>query len=816
MIPNTHPHRLSQSSSYKEARLCYNATPEAQKSYVETGSEYVLDFVKWVGEKGGKLAGETVEALVKIGVAFPAGLFRGLKEAWGDHVPEQKDLVDFFYKATEFFRGTPLLGERVFQYFEKNKDYETLKQLVDQGNWMTYFQDNPDFAKGAPVELKYRDPGVENGVGVVANFLNDPTMSETERKQIFVEYMDKYLDPRAVEAATGSSIAASRHLKGEDRFDDLAASKGGKGVALASRSLGAMFGLDRFDRTFKDSSEEVKVRADNGAIENGAQTVARESLRTRYGQEAALKNDYRLALEHQRLGGFRDFSASTLSRDLPVSTMLGALKMGVISDAELDDLSRELTATQQKEREVKANVTANLETLRGDTNADIKKESETFTEKWRELGGGAKLALVAAAVWVFWNRKEGVAKTLWTGGVFVGVAAAVRYFVFNDKNPDKTFSTWTRKSTRALQEKFGNAGTNEAFAASRHASVMTEFLRRHAPKEQANMEKQATALALLHDAPLNLVAGAFQPQPDGRYEFIFTPGSPLDTALASAADYRGVKKGYRQIFTEAAADPAFMNDALDYVFFSIAEKDPANHADAEMVRTAMESLPSKENPHDLLSYGKADAHSAFNRLVSKGHEMASQSGQTVGSVIREQLGVRERPRTPKEKKVTLPPGFVVPAGVILPAGTVLPSGVVLPPTVIPPGVTLPPAIIAPGVILPPGFVAPPGLVLPPGTVLPPGAVIPAAALRPAPTIAPGASVHPSVTVTSGTVLPAGTVLPVGVILPPETIAAGAVAPPAIVDASVVLPPGFIAPPGLVLPAGSVIPPGTIISSSIVH
>ncbi len=181
------------------------------------------------------------------------------------------------------------------------------------------------------------------------------------------------------------------------------------------------------------------------------------------------------------------------------------------------------------------------------------------------------------------------------------------------------------------------------------ADLYVRFLKKF---DYQNMERQAVGLGLLCDMPLNLIAQNFDVH-DGDTPFDLNV-KPMDIAMREAMKARGWKNGYKQYFANDQ-NRREASEAVAYMFYLRATKDPQNREDVEFVEDVRETLipgsslsklsipPSfRRSNSNRARYSSTDprreekmqlAQQKYVRLVAAGREMCRNDGSTLGTFV---------------------------------------------------------------------------------------------------------------------------------------------------------------------------------------
>lgn len=531
-----------------------------------------------------------------------------------------------------FFSNNPQIAGAVFERIRPDAStIEELKQLTNDHNWLHAFRTHDEILRSATLSQKQdEDP--------VYRFLRTSNISLEQRQDMFFEYVDQYI-PADVQEIHFVDDAWSGRTNGKldatERFTALSASHPDK-INEVIDSLSLSLG------------DDLVNTATGKAVE-----IATSSLKEHYGITAgttidsskldrSLAGDYRSTLESLRLRGYppAETSPENLQRNLTSSRLLGALKLGVINRSTLEFLNKDL-ASVIAERDRTINTTSrDLDEEMLVTKDAIKMRAETLRDRWDSMGGIGKLILLAAAAFGIYKFPK---TSLFFGGLYV-LSKMVTGVDPADVGLQKLRNSWLDANAKnaKMYDFFGVEVPGDPSWPVKRTSLMANFLTDY---DRDGLEAETEFFSINMNIQLQHLANSFDVVNSGAattWNLDLSPGGNIDKAL-KASD----RKRYRVAIESAKkrnpnAERQF-EDALAYVFYLIAKKDPRNAKSIESesgylyVDEAVRDLPADQSFTELT--GKP--REAYADLVLKGKLMAANSTETLGGFIQEHLQMNE-------------------------------------------------------------------------------------------------------------------------------------------------------------------------------
>lgn len=570
----------------KEHRLCFDNgmdTLGGLRDSTARGLEWAWDYAHWGFEKAVRGAtgavAETFYHANRLALRdLPVGVVKGV----GDVIHEHFTKTDF-------------------EQLNSHDRMETIKQLSDQSNWITAFEDSDvrNNVNATPISASIITPK--------EYLLSLPI---ADREKIFRDFVN-HLIPNEVQQ--------------KDPFNKINNDRNAL-LALLNRVVGISN-----DTTYDD--------------------LAKEAVRTHYfGQSGnashprkMLAEDMADGLAAQRAhgGGVTSPSYDLLRNDLPASRLKGALQLGAITPEEFQMFADRFKEKEAETTQVTQDVARKIDQMTGATKLEMREKSKTMMDQWRGLNPFLKLGLIGAAIAAIAHWRP----ARWIAGVIGGVAA-YRYFIMRDQKPFTSMTGWVTGGVDALNTGFWNA-TGTEFGKKMNmvdaslieqSRLMVDFLEQD---DREGLEQEATGLTLLSDQPIGLLASQFNTskQDIRDWKLDLTPGSALDQGLVKAMQDRGWKVNHQSFF-QHPHNQQEVSEALAHVFYLYARQDRRNFPDVKLVEEARRKLPEEAGYIQLRTIpGGHKAYEAYMRLAKEGVAMSRKNSQSLQSVVQLAMGL---------------------------------------------------------------------------------------------------------------------------------------------------------------------------------
>jgi hypothetical protein len=636
-LMNTHIHPFRhQAYSSKEKRLCFDSATPAPAEAPRTPVEQVADFLKLVSKKGVEYSADAMTALAKVYISIPHGVLQGIEKAYQDHFPSKEELISFLHSVSEYFEGFPFLGKHINEYLTKLKDYKVLSHLVEHKNWMYVFEKHQDLLqdeRGAANDKISMILATETDEGRIAVLKFLSTLEVNDKKNIFVEYLGKYVPEDIQRRELGPTMAFNEGASPVQKFDAL---KEANKLDTFSQVMNGVLGM---------SDPEVLRAMDN----KDAFRLSTEVLERYYNTRSntvnhALLKDYKDALLYHELSGLplSQISPEQLRDRLPPSLFKGALKMGVVDRSNLQKLSKNVEEFVQREAVAHDHIVRKRNALKGDTDQMLDNKGRSMKDMWVKAEPLERLALIVAA---------GAALAYSKTARFVGGGLLATYFtlmfVRKDDSPGDTIlnavDTVIGKVTKKQQQV---TGLPHEVTPGAQVNAILEYLRKNNPDDVETMENEAMSLSLMEDLPLHVLASNFRLIGDGSYGNWCLDVSQSGTFQRQMTDIMSkykLKHRYKEFFcandTEARGH---INNTVSSLFYDIAARDPANAPYVQIVESAKKGMDANRSFFKELQKPEyLKAREAYAFMVGQGKRMISSSTgtQTVKEFILEHKGL---------------------------------------------------------------------------------------------------------------------------------------------------------------------------------
>lgn len=505
--------------SEREARLCHEeSSPESFSSDPRKWLQEIAYGMTWANAE---IMASSVEALARIPLGIASGIYEVAKDRIGF------DVQKLLRKAVNFVKTAPgVVLEWVTNIFDEQKDLtpEAMVNLMDLRLWILAFEG-----------LNLREP------------LNDAE----KRTQA-----DEMLKAKKRIAAAGPELKPRDYLESlttlerRQRFDALITSVIPKD---SQTKFSAIF--DKADpterrNTIKDNQDTlVSAMKQMYGLDDGAEpstdgtTIAKDSLHQLlflnkttatdkvHGASAGLKEEF-LAHLDRRPGTMtpEGIMAKFAAGDPEASLLLGATKMGVVTQVDIDNRILPETEAQTTDLQLKSQEQRQLaeKTTRA-RQEELRRSAETITERFSQAPGWMKLALVIGLVggaYKFPKTSAGIA------AFFLG-----RYIFLKDNNPIDS----TGQNIFALVDKLRGVTAVGPSGPSKEVDQVVEKMLKFLPNEaHENLSTAVTGFTLLAGLDVSVVADNFEPTEDGRMGVLKAWEPPVKDALKASLKARGM------------------------------------------------------------------------------------------------------------------------------------------------------------------------------------------------------------------------------------------------------------------------------------
>jgi len=638
-MDTTHfPHRQSKQFTLCEHRLCYLGeanTPEIPADAVDPSGNLLQESWQWLGESW----------------QITKGMARGLLRTFGAS-PTVEDKGEIF-QSLQFFDSAPVALQRILEgEYERGLTRDQVRSISDISLWITALKNESLFGDTQP-----KSRPLENAYNPSSLLLS---LSPEERRAIWLGFTDKYITSNLHGASPELKEKWSQLLQvqeGNDineRFKTIsttAATEGNLSVSAfqsVNNTLSGMFGL----QTLTKNTDEF--------------TLADTALRNYYDIDGKpdetnhnLLGDYDEVIRFQRaiLDSTQQATVAGLQADLDrsyklASPFLGALKLGVINDASLDDLKSQTQDSSQERDQLKAKLVAT--TIRRDVEKSLVGESFNFQRTWSRMKGVDKLIGLALAAGVIYAAfKKPLMAAVLAGGYLLYKGSTGNNPINDlvnggkrlaDKVWDPIKKNWTEKRGIDLPLQ---AGVNPTL----RANAIVDFL--HGNYDVHDLETEARAFMVLSERPMtmNLLAQAYEAsngEDVSGWGLKTGPGSIIDTYLQN--NYPNESAELQKFFRNPD-NAKEINGAMSYLFFSRAVNDQSirNESFVREDIAAVQPMLGKLQTEDAITELTGRAREAYNRLVIKGRSLAlNEDAISPGDFIRSVVGNGEIDIAPAE------------------------------------------------------------------------------------------------------------------------------------------------------------------------
>jgi hypothetical protein len=659
MIHLKHNHR----PLFAEARLSYKVlggptgpssapgTPPDKSTYEYLTTE-AQELIAWMGKGVGVVAEWSTETAAdftawaaEVVVSVPVGVLKGLKNSWEKHLPERMEVMRVLTQVGDFFRDSAVMKSLFGEYVTESEfNNEELLQLTDQVQWVTLFRNHEGvlFKKEIPEDVAAAHPAL-------AKFLS--RISVQDRQRIYMEYMDRFVPQEQQNYMDISSVGGKSPEERFMKLIEINKTTGKTNLPVTNGILGAVLGMEDWDAKLVNKGGPKDPIAETRR--NEALTIARDSLKTFYKndrlgfpdvQSRGLQNDFKAALQYEKLAGFPPAAtnAGLLKKNLPTSRFRGALNLGVVTDEDLRGLETDVRGKDHERNLTLGQNIIKLETLTKATELKNRMESKTMVDMWNGLGGIQKLLLVGAAGYAVYNSKFMRRAALGLVGAYF-----VQKMVLKNDDPLKTWSGWLNKGVNKVKnanaKMFGISATpasvdDIAYRATMMSNYLDDF-------DRSNLETQVTGFSLIGDVPLSALAKNFNMDKTG---WTFNAKDPtLRKIFTKGLKERGWSASSADKFFQDPNNEGQVGEALGFVFYDIARKNPVFADDARLVDETQKKLPdnaslSRIGELSRYNYETKDpvfhkqivaANEAYMRLVAAGRTESLGKGMLLKDYI---------------------------------------------------------------------------------------------------------------------------------------------------------------------------------------
>ncbi len=467
-------------------------------------------------------------------------------------------------KTAEFVMDFPVLStivKDVYNAGQEHIDTKTQETLVDRGAWAKTLQSADLFTllEQAPLSIDRTHPVTTDQL-----FL---AMSPEQRRAVFFEQVD-FLIPQGVK----DNYELNQYNSTEERVKDLGAS----GIERYRRAMLGILGLNKLD-----------TKIDAGAHELAKTSLEQHLLTGHFPGTVSRGLDlgYAEALKRNSLTGKEPFATlpQALHGNLPPSALKGALTLGVIDAPILRKLNK-IFIEHEHDGDVLETSLAGREELKSITEKRLRKEAKGVADIWRELGGFEKLALVAMGALAL-STKVGRGIAMIFGGAYF-----FNKFVLKDKDPLKSWSKNAQRNLinpvkKALSPVLGPYEADQLDPATR-AGIVTKFLDSF---DRKNMEEQGMGLLIMLDLPLDILARNFKSTGPGTFRLNLGADGTVDDAIRQMDPE--MKKAFNTFFS-SSTNRDMATEAMGYVFYRMATKNPLERKAADKIENVLNRLPS--------------------------------------------------------------------------------------------------------------------------------------------------------------------------------------------------------------------------------
>lgn len=594
----------SASNLLHEARLCRmapNAPSASVSSAPQNPNEAFLNEIIESGKKAGVVIGNAAESIKLYLIEVPLNFMEGIAKQWGLNFPSLEEVKAFCTNTKNFLRDVPVVGSIINRL--SNVSYETAKNLTSHEQWVSAFTDPSFDFDGKIVPLPA-------GAALYGPLQLLNSMAPAQRKQAYLDYVRGFVSVPVQQKMFSSPLDS---LDPATKFDSVIAQK------------------DIVNGVFKGT---LGMESDPSKLPGNSASLAKENLEYQYDLAAAeptkgLVGDYQTALRYQAQSGNLAIATdpTILADKLPASRMKGALLLGALDTAQLTKLNDVVQKIEQEKLVAKAEIHGNIDTLKNTTNDKLKQNAEGLKETFNGLGGWEKFALIAlVGVALFKSSKaRGVAMAL--GGAYL-----FQRVVLKDQNPLKTWKEMFTGTTAYAKNMIGMKETADSEA---YVNFLSEY-------DRSQLELQGTAYGTLSGVDMSVLASSLS------MDFTGSSTRPFDMKIGTGSDLdkRLVANGATEkerAFLRKPENTKATGDAISFIFYSMASKNPASSSDVQLVEEASRFLKPHDSPADL--FGREgetddvrrqlfkDASAAYLRVVVRGRDMALNSVDTLGSYV---------------------------------------------------------------------------------------------------------------------------------------------------------------------------------------
>lgn len=521
--------------------------------------------------------------------------------------------------------------------FTKDVDAETAKNLTSNEKWVSAFSDPGLDFDAAPVPLA---PGVPYGPEQLLK-----SMSVVQRKQTYLDCIRSFI-----------SLPVQKEIFGDDppSFDEARAK-----IAQVSAVLRGTMGMDVPALTPEEAA------------------LAKKNLRFHYNlQDGGSPNptkgvvdDYQTALRYQRMPGSiaTVTDPAVLADKLPASRMKGALQLGAIDAPQLQKLNDIAKKLDQDKALAKAEIAGNIGTLKAETKEVAKDNASTLSNAFSALGGWEKLIVVGIGVWAMVGKSKAARFARGSALVLGGTYLAQRIFM-KDQDPVGSWKKWLGGGVDYAKETITGSAAEKADA---YVNFLDDF-------DRSRLEQQGTAFGVLSKTSLKDLASSMEFTGQLTHPFDLNMKDDSVLGLSMKANEATNKE---MTFLRDPANKKAASDAVSFVFYSMASKNPSAADDVRLVEEASRYLKPHDSPADLFGH-EMDADpvrreafrkgsEAYQRLVVQGRDIALHSSQSLSSYVAENA---TRPLA--EVSPPAPAAAAGPTGT--PTPPLAPTGAVLP------------------------------------------------------------------------------------------------------------------------------------------
>ncbi len=626
-----HPrHNRQDVRLFSEARLCYDGPTSGP---LENASATAFNWTRDVGRFFGGI-GE--------------GVIDGFKRAFGENPnPAQREQMR---RAVEFLRTAPsevtaLVNERIISARPRLAP----EMIADYTNHTKWLDALGDWNKA--------DAAINSGSGI-----NNPVLalvrrrstgearSAAEVQQLYAGYVRTFV-PEQVQSrfrAPGepfndTNTAANR----ETILKAMRAMTGGESVDAASPE--GKIAIQSLSRYYFETDPDGTIPADRN---NKRKTSVSEDF-------LKVLQDYPSL--SPTVEGMRDA--------IPSGFFKGALKLGVITNADLADLNKPggVIEKMRSERLRKTHeVGTKLDAYMGATRLEAQRGAEGLSDRFRNMPLLAKILLVFG-LWRFGSRNQPAAMGI--GAVMFGMY----FFGRRDRPLDDAgqfiagiagLGSGTFDSARGMLGMPADGRNLSARDIDRRAQAYTQFLSEHTRSEMS----AAVSLGVVGDVSMSTIMRNFDPDNATNERGFRFHDAGFRQATRTALAGRGLSESAltrafgsdeneTSLTLEQRTNRAGMRTALRDICFFVASRNPNNAADVEIVQLARRGLREGQGSYENLPTSFRDPRTGrecnprqiWQSLIMRGHAEAKDDSTSLGEYVFGVVGAATPEQQRKEK-----------------------------------------------------------------------------------------------------------------------------------------------------------------------